>query len=330
MSIDVVAPIAEGTASGVLTVAVLVALKTIARSVRKRFPGVKIRILSDRHPSVTYEPPRDEDLDRAIEAIPEDYERQSRTEFVYKRWKPGRGWEVRFSRSYLVRQNPQAAVTVSKQRLKSRKRTKGAPSSEPGTFRAKVEAIESAARTGLRAGALALSEFDQALVDLGKLAHAARTRTERRAAAASEERLLRLRGREGKRLLVRWGSELRVHEGIDIGVPEGAAIYAARAGLVVEVGVEGYGNQSVKLRCQNVDIILGHLQSAVVSAGEEVAKGQVIGYAGSEGGISSGPHLHFEVRPAGASYGDTLDPWPFLEADDRQLNSGSYGADFDL
>jgi murein DD-endopeptidase MepM/ murein hydrolase activator NlpD len=135
---------------------------------------------------------------------------------------------------------------------------------------------------------------------------------------------------EAKLLLTRWGTELRIHEGIDIAVPTGTPVLAARPGLVVEVGIEGYGSHSVKLRSDGVDIILGHLSSAAVEVGQQIEKGELVGYSGSEGGQSSGPHLHFEVRPAGGEYGDTLDPWPFIDDQSVAKPTENYGNDIGL
>jgi murein DD-endopeptidase MepM/ murein hydrolase activator NlpD len=52
-----------------------------------------------------------------------------------------------------------------------------------------------------------------------------------------------------------------------------------------------------------------HQSSVVVSVGERVAAGDVIGYVGSTGNVT-GPHLHLEVRPHG---GDPVDPYTALQ-----------------
>jgi murein DD-endopeptidase MepM/ murein hydrolase activator NlpD len=337
MSIDVVLPIAEATAAGVLSAAVLLSVKSIVVIVRRRFPGVRIRLLSDRYPSVTYEPPADSELSQAIEAIPADYIRQSRTEFAFKRWLRDRGWQVKFSRASVIAAANEAggAVTIGSSRRRGRrdvpaKKRTAARDMSTSAIQSRVKDLEDRVRSGVKLRSMALSEIDKAIADYGPLARIAHTRAERRLIDSSQKRALSLRASEAKRLLARWGGELRIHEGIDLAVPEGTAVLAARPGLVVEVGIDGYGAHAVKLRSRDIDIILGHLREAAVVVGQEVEKGEIVGYSGSEGGQSSGPHLHFEVRPAGAEYGDTLDPTPFFEADDAGPPSESYGNELDL
>ncbi len=94
---------------------------------------------------------------------------------------------------------------------------------------------------------------------------------------------------------------MRMHKGIDIAAPYGAPILAARDGVVASAGRNaGYGN-FVKL---NHDGALasgyGHMSRIAVRGGQRVRQGQVIGYVGSTG-MSTGPHLHWEVWRAGRS-----------------------------
>jgi murein DD-endopeptidase MepM/ murein hydrolase activator NlpD len=103
----------------------------------------------------------------------------------------------------------------------------------------------------------------------------------------------------------RWG---RMHEGIDIGAPYGAPIYAAASGTIIYCGWEsGYGNLTVIDHGGNLATAYGHQSSIVVACGQAVTQGQVIGYVGSTG-HSTGPHLHFEVRINGAP----VDPMGYL------------------
>jgi murein DD-endopeptidase MepM/ murein hydrolase activator NlpD len=104
---------------------------------------------------------------------------------------------------------------------------------------------------------------------------------------------------------MRWG---RMHEGIDIGAPTGTPIWAAAGGTVVYAGWEGgYGNLTVIDHGNGLATAYGHQSKIVVSNGQTVARGQVIGYVGSTG-HSTGPHLHFEVRVNGTP----VDPLGYL------------------
>lgn len=96
---------------------------------------------------------------------------------------------------------------------------------------------------------------------------------------------------------------VRPHEGVDFGAPYGAAVHAAAGGQVTEAGeVGGYGNLVVIGHGDGVETRYGHLSrfAARIFPGARVARGQVIGYVGSTG-LSTGPHLHFEVRRDGVA-----------------------------
>ena len=86
------------------------------------------------------------------------------------------------------------------------------------------------------------------------------------------------------------------HNGIDIDVPEGTTVVAAAAGLVSYVGEEeGYGTMLVLSHADDYITAYGHLSRVFVYSGQFVEAGQPIAESGNTG-ISSGPHLHFEVR----------------------------------
>jgi murein DD-endopeptidase MepM/ murein hydrolase activator NlpD len=88
------------------------------------------------------------------------------------------------------------------------------------------------------------------------------------------------------------------HDGIDIDVPEGTIVHAAASGEVFFYGEQpGYGNVLVLEHGDGYFTMYGHLESAIVSAGRYVELGQEIALSGNTG-ISSGPHLHFEIRNA--------------------------------
>ena len=96
----------------------------------------------------------------------------------------------------------------------------------------------------------------------------------------------------------RWG---RMHEGIDISVPEGTPIRAAASGTVIIAAYTGgYGNYTCIDHGGGLSTCYGHQSGYAVSAGSSVSQGDIIGYSGNTGS-STGPHLHFEVRVNGVA-----------------------------
>ncbi|MGI6348382.1 MAG: peptidoglycan DD-metalloendopeptidase family protein [Eubacteriaceae bacterium] len=92
----------------------------------------------------------------------------------------------------------------------------------------------------------------------------------------------------------------RFHAGIDIPGSMGAKIVAPGNGVVILArSFGGYGNCIIIDMGGGVTMVFGHLSSYAVSQGDIVVMGQVIGYIGSTG-VSTGPHLHFEVRVNGS------------------------------
>ncbi|HZJ99916.1 MAG TPA: peptidoglycan DD-metalloendopeptidase family protein [Tissierellaceae bacterium] len=97
----------------------------------------------------------------------------------------------------------------------------------------------------------------------------------------------------------------KLHTGMDIGVPTGGDIVAAAAGTVIYSGsLGGYGNTVMLDHGGGIVTLYAHNSRLVVSEGQVVARGDVVAKAGSTG-MSTGPHLHFEVRKNGA-YQDPL------------------------
>jgi murein DD-endopeptidase MepM/ murein hydrolase activator NlpD len=91
----------------------------------------------------------------------------------------------------------------------------------------------------------------------------------------------------------------KMHTGIDIRVPYGARIVAAGSGKVIFSGRNGgYGNFTMIDHGDGLVTCYAHQSRIVVSSGQHVSKGQTIGYVGSTG-MSTGAHLHFEVRVNG-------------------------------
>ena len=90
--------------------------------------------------------------------------------------------------------------------------------------------------------------------------------------------------------------ERKLHLGIDFVGPKGINVYSTGNGRVVsaEFSFFGYGNVVVIDHGFGYQTRYAHLQKITVSSGEEVVRGQVIGYLGNSG-RSTGPHLHYEV-----------------------------------
>ncbi len=104
----------------------------------------------------------------------------------------------------------------------------------------------------------------------------------------------------------RWG---RMHRGIDIAAPTGTPIHAAAAGVVKKAGWNrgGYG-YLVDIRHPDGTITrYAHNSKLLVKKGQQVQQGQKISLMGSTG-FSTGPHLHFEIRPNGRA----TNPMAFL------------------
>ncbi len=116
------------------------------------------------------------------------------------------------------------------------------------------------------------------------------------------------------------------HEGIDFQAPEGSEIYAAADGFVHDVRLDGnsdpirkpYGNQVRIQHDGGYETIYAHLSQAVVTRGQFVRAGQLIGLAGNTG-HSYGAHLHLSLKKQGATGSgltnyphDIIDPTPYL------------------
>jgi murein DD-endopeptidase MepM/ murein hydrolase activator NlpD len=92
------------------------------------------------------------------------------------------------------------------------------------------------------------------------------------------------------------------HKGVDFPAPKGTPVHAASAGRVVEAGWHGNYGLMVRLRHgANVETTYAHLEKLAprIAAGSEVKAGETVGYVGSTG-LSTGPHLYYEVYVDGA------------------------------
>jgi murein DD-endopeptidase MepM/ murein hydrolase activator NlpD len=86
------------------------------------------------------------------------------------------------------------------------------------------------------------------------------------------------------------------HTGVDIGAPNGLPIRATGDGTVKTAEMaNGYGREVVIDHGHGVETIYGHMSGFAVIAGQQVVRGEVIGYVGHSG-RTTGSHLHYEVR----------------------------------
>lgn len=91
----------------------------------------------------------------------------------------------------------------------------------------------------------------------------------------------------------------KVHKGIDIGVPSGSSVVAAEAGTVIASSYNSARGYYVMVNHGGgLTTLYQHCTRITASVGQQVARGEEIAKSGSTG-ISSGPHLHFEVRVNG-------------------------------
>ena len=105
---------------------------------------------------------------------------------------------------------------------------------------------------------------------------------------------------------VNWMS---VHTGIDFPVTYGTPVMAATDGTVRTQWNSAYGNMAIVTAADGTETWYCHLSSTKIRSGP-VKAGDVIAYSGNSGN-STGPHLHFEVRPGG---GSAIDPMPWLRS----------------
>ncbi|MEU4980292.1 peptidoglycan DD-metalloendopeptidase family protein [Streptomyces sp. NPDC021969] len=103
---------------------------------------------------------------------------------------------------------------------------------------------------------------------------------------------------------------MSVHTGIDFPVSYGTKVMAATDGTVRTQYNSAYGNMMIVTAKDGTETWYCHLSSYQVPSGTTVKAGDAIAFSGNSGN-STGPHLHFEVRPAG---GSSIDPLPWLRS----------------
>jgi murein DD-endopeptidase MepM/ murein hydrolase activator NlpD len=114
----------------------------------------------------------------------------------------------------------------------------------------------------------------------------------------------------------------RLHAGQDLAAPEGTPVVAALSGRVVSSGLAGGYGLAVEIEHANPRrrTLYGHLSELYVKPGERVRQGEVIGRVGSTG-LSTGPHLHFELRLPQAG------GWVAVDPGDLDPGPGARGTD---
>ncbi len=107
----------------------------------------------------------------------------------------------------------------------------------------------------------------------------------------------------------------RAHKGVDLAMPTGSPIYATADGVISRADwFSGYGLYVAIEHGGELQTRYGHMSRLNVEAGQQVKKGDIIGYVGSTG-RSTGPHLHYEVRIAG----EAVNPVPYLNGSGTML-----------
>jgi murein DD-endopeptidase MepM/ murein hydrolase activator NlpD len=108
----------------------------------------------------------------------------------------------------------------------------------------------------------------------------------------------------------------RWHYGTDLKLNIGDSVYAAFDGIVriAKYDRRGYGNYVLIRHSNGLETLYGHLTNSIVTVGQVVKAGEMVGFGGNTG-RSSGPHLHFEVR----YQGNAIDPAKFYNFESDSL-----------
>ncbi len=98
-----------------------------------------------------------------------------------------------------------------------------------------------------------------------------------------------------------YSGRMRMHEGLDIGAPTGTPVLAPADGIITFSGKKyGFGNYIQIDHGYGVETIYGHNKKCIKKLGQKVQRGDLIALLGNTG-ISTGPHLHYEVRVNGTA-----------------------------
>ena len=107
----------------------------------------------------------------------------------------------------------------------------------------------------------------------------------------------------------------RAHKGVDLAGPTGTPVRATADGVVGRA--EWYSSYGLYVALEhgaNIETRYGHMSRLNVASGQQVRKGDIIGFIGSTG-RSTGPHLHYEVRIAGLA----VNPLPYMQASEIRV-----------
>jgi len=115
----------------------------------------------------------------------------------------------------------------------------------------------------------------------------------------------------------------KMHKGTDFAAPEGTPIMASGDGVIIKAGWCGGGGNCIKIKHNTTyQTVYAHMKnfSKLAIPGSRIKQGQVIGYVGSTG-MSTGPHLHYEVIENGKKINSQklrLPPGRALEGTNRK------------
>jgi murein DD-endopeptidase MepM/ murein hydrolase activator NlpD len=122
----------------------------------------------------------------------------------------------------------------------------------------------------------------------------------------------------------------KFHEGMDFTAPTGSEIYATADGVISDLELNahrGYGNMIVIDHGYGYETLYAHMESVKAKLGQHVKRGDVIGYVGNTG-LSTAPHLHYEVKKNGKAvnpvnfYFNDLTPEEFDQIIEISSNNG--------
>ncbi|MCK8521189.1 M23 family metallopeptidase [Aquimarina sp. D1M17] len=109
------------------------------------------------------------------------------------------------------------------------------------------------------------------------------------------------------------------HQGIDLVAAKGKPVFAAASGTVEKADfVEGYGNRILLAHREDIKTLYGHLWIKMVTKGDTIQQGQIIGLVGDTGRVT-GPHLHYEIWLKGKRV-DPLMVWrSLIKKEDKEI-----------